>query len=113
MDLVVLLAARRKHDDGRRRDLFDLRDGRKTVELRHHHIHDNHVEPVGALAAEVHRLHAVFRLGHLVSLKLGVFPDEQPDLRLVVHYENSVHTASLPFSLPLCLSVYTQNVKML
>ena len=43
----------------------------------------------------------------------SVFPDEQPDLRLVVHYENSVHTASLPFSLPLCFSVYTQNVKML
>ena len=85
VDLIILLAACGKHDDGRRCNLLNLRHGRKTVKLRHHHIHDDNIERIGRFAEQAHRLHAVFRFRHLVPLKLRVFTDEQANFRFIVH----------------------------
>ena len=40
---------------------------------------------------QLHGLHAVLGLCHLVALKLRVFPDQRPDLFLIVHHQDTVH----------------------
>ena len=91
MDAVIFLPARRQHDHRRIAEFMDLLGGAESVQIRHHDIHDDAV--VAHAFTLLHRIHAIHGLKHLISLKLGEFPDHPADIHFVVHYQNLSHCA--------------------
>ena len=97
-EFVILLPARRKHDDGHILGLADLLDGGKAVEAGHHDVHQHDV--VIVFAALFDRLHAVRRFVRLVALEFDVFLQNVADHLLVVHDQ---YFHPYPFSSVFCL----------
>jgi len=91
MDPVVLLPPGGQHDDRHVAGFSQLLHRGKTVQLRHHYIHDHNIKLVAA--ALLQGVHAVLRLPDLVALKGGVFFYKLADFLLVVHDQDMVHPA--------------------
>ena len=75
MDFIVFFAARGQHQHGRGTIFPNFAYGRKAVQLRHHHVHDDDVKIIRMFAADAHGLHTVRRLTHGMALELRIFPD--------------------------------------
>ena len=87
-ELVVLLAARRKHDDRRLLELPDLFHGGKPVQTRHHDVHQNDI--VIIVTAHFDRFHAIAGLVRFASLKFDVFAEYCTDHFLII-YDQYLH----------------------
>ena len=93
VDLIVFLAARRKHNHRRRAELADLAAGGKTVQFGHHDIHDDQIERL--LSAKFDRLHAVRRFGHGMAFKFRVFSNDLTNALFVVDDQKMIGHARL------------------
>jgi len=83
MDLVILLAACREHND---RDLFELADfpaGGKAIQFRHHHIQYDQIKIF--FPADFNCFHSVMCLRDLISFKFPIFSNDRTDLVLIVY----------------------------
>ena len=83
--LVVFFPSGGEHDYRDVLDLLNFLHRAESIQLRHHHIHDNQIVIVEL--AETDGTHAVGCFGHLISAELSVFLDDLPNLIFVVYYE--------------------------